>query len=86
MPSIDLKSALEQQYSQYQFKSAQSRRQPMKVLSALSCRAKSVLHPHKDFYSLFWILCLSELIRSIAALAKELPDLVESIVKLLGII
>jgi hypothetical protein len=76
---------LNQEYKkQYPF--ALSRSDSMKVLAALFCRANRVLHPQKDFYNLFLILCLSVLIHSLAELAQELPDLVESIVKLLGVV
>jgi hypothetical protein len=58
----------------------------MKILSCLfSYCVKRVLTPQRNAFILELILCLSVLIHSITGLAKQLPELVESIVKLLGV-
>ena len=60
----------------------------MKVIAALFCRVKLVLITHENNFILELILCMSVLINSLTLLllVKELPDLVESILKLLGLI
>jgi hypothetical protein len=60
----------------------------MKVLLSIFDRVNRAKIPQRDRFFIYLILCLSVLINSITGLilAKQLPDLVEWVLKLAGII